>query len=513
MLKDTAGSVTPPATCRSPRIFRLHLVAHFVLLAAAMDSRVLATHFTYRFEQLAFMDHYRYQANGFWAGQLDFHNDSGAPLGPLTDSENYKGKTYFAYGPLPAVFQLALNNWLRLNVPSSSIVWILTAATLYCTYWLTIGFVTHVHGVRESLAIFLAAGLCLGIGTTYQFVHMSLVPFAWSQADVAGQLCVVLAVWAVLTYYRQRQDWFAALAGLAAGCGFLCKQNYILATLPVAAFLLVERPAGSRLAGRLKRPGAWFAAPVVCCVTVLMLWNYLRFGSPFETGNRFVNTMDPSPPYWTGPQLHRIPFNFYNHFLAGVQIRFDDFPFLRGLSRQFGAMNLSDGSGGLLHDFKMFSAFLSIPLLAVLPLYSLRVGWTYLRRHQLGLADRWWCFLVAVAASSFVLYLTLDSSWIRYQYDFLYCSALAVLGALLSGGALLRDRLRTRPRMAATAAGGVLLCVAFLWQAAVGIDQSLGVLFAASDPNIYRAAFEWPSDGALQAKAQKLRMQWFGASR
>jgi hypothetical protein len=454
------------------------------------------------------MDHYRYQANGLWVGQLDFHNDTGAALGPLTDSENYKGRTYFAYGPLPAVFQLVLNNWLRLYVPSTAIVWMLTMATLYCTYWLAIGFATYVHGVRDSLAIFLAAGLCLGIGTTYQFLHMSLVPFAWSQADVVGQLCVVLAVWAVLTYYRQRQDRFVVLAGLAAGFAFLCKQNYVLVALPIAVFLVVERPAGSRVMGRLKRPGAWFAAPVVFCVSVMLLWNYQRFGSPFETGTRFVNTLDPSPPYSTMPQLHRIPYNFYNHFLAGVQIRFDDFPFLRGLSQQFGGMNLSDGSGGLLHNFKMFSAFLSIPLLVVLPLYSLRVVWNHLRRRQLGLADRWWCFLVAVAASSFALYLTLDSSWIRYQYAFLYCSALAVFGALLSGGAWLRDRLPTRPRIAITAAGGVLLCGAFLWQTGIGIDQSLGVLFAASDRYIYREAFAWPSDGALKEKAQKLRMQW-----
>ena len=98
-------------------------------------------------------------------------------------------------------------------------MWALTVATLYCTYWLAFIFATFVHGVTDGLAVILAAGLCLGIATTYQFVHMSVVPFAWAQADVTGQLCVVLAVWSLLNYYRRRQGRFVALAGLGAGCG------------------------------------------------------------------------------------------------------------------------------------------------------------------------------------------------------------------------------------------------------------------------------------------------------
>jgi len=484
----------------------LHLGAHLILLVAALDSLVLATHFSFRFEQLAYMDHYRYQANGFWVGQFDLHDDYGISMGPVVDSENYRGKAYLAYGPLPAVFQLALNHWLYLNVPSSSIVWALTVATLYCTYWLAFTFATFVHGVTDGLAVILAAGLCLGIAT-YQFVHMSVVPFAWAQADVTGQLCVVLAVWSLLNYYRRRQGRFVALAGLGAGCGFLCKQNYILVMLPMAAFLLLERPAGSRLVRRLKRQVAWFAVPVLCCVVVLMLWNSLRFDSPFETGNRFANTTEVSPPYWASPRLHRVPYNFYNHFLAGARIRFDDFPLLVGLSKTFGTMNQQDGSGGLLHDYKMFSAFLAIPLLAVLPLYSMRVAWNFFRHRQLALEDRWWCFLIAVAASAFMLYFGLDSSWIRYQYDFLFCAALAVLSALLSAGAILRDRWRPRQRAFAMAACGVFVGLAFLWQTAVGIDQSLGVLFATAHPYIFRLAIAWPSDDAFREKAHKLRSE------
>ncbi len=510
MLQTTETAPARPAISTRPStLFGLHLLAHLLLLLAALYSLVFATHFTLRFEQLRTLDHYRYQANGFRAWSLDFHTDDGRPMGPVLDSDNYKGKAYIPYGPLPTVFQFALDKVLGLNVSSPFIVWAILMATLYCLYWLAINFFSLIHGVPRHVAIPLAAAVCLAVATTYQFLHMALVPVAWSQAQVTGQLFEVLAIWVLLKYQRRSSLWLVALAGIFTACAGLSKQNYVFVAIPIGLFLVFERPEGPSLWARLKREGALFAAPVAAGTLVTLLWNYLRFDNPFETGMRFCNESAASPVFWARPQWHRIPLNFYNHFLAGVQVRFDDFPLLLGQSRGFGGLNRADGSGGLLHNIAMFSVFLTIPLLLVLLAYLPRILSRAFRRRPFSLADRWWCFLVATGASGFLILLALDSSWVRYEYDFLCCAMLAVFGTLVTLGDAVR-RKGFRPYHLAAALGGcILLSLAFLWQTAVGIDQSLGVLASRTYRFLHWEAAERPSDVALSERAQMIRSALF----
>jgi hypothetical protein len=117
-------------------------------------------------------------------------------------------------------------------------------------------------------------------------------------------------------------------------------------------------------------------------------------------------------------------------------------------------------------------------------------------------ADRWWCLFVGVAFCAFVLYLGHDSSWLRYQYDFLFAAALAVLITLV--------KLSRYPRFG-LAAAIVLAGAGTLWQSAVGLDGALGVLFTRTQPFMYWYKTAWrPSDDRIGARFQMMRAALFG---
>ncbi len=253
---------------------------------------------------------------------------------------------------------------------------------------------------------------------------------------------------------------------------------------------------------------SWFALPVAACLGLLLLYNYARFGNVFDTGFPYLNASETHPEPYQMPQPHRIPYNFYNHFLAGAEIRTTDFPLILGKSSNFGGINHRDGSGGLLHNFPSFSVFISMPmLLLILP------GFVYaaflLLRNRTTPAWDYWLYLVALWCCVFAYFLNESGSFMRYQYDMPFLLGMCVLQVVVfswrAAGRFREPFLRAGTRSVLA----VFLGLSFLVQVAIGADQTAGLILSRTDQFIHWHAAERASDVRLRRRAQEIRQAIF----
>ena len=96
-----------------------------VFIFLAFYCLLFATHFTFHFAQLRFMDHYQLQANGFW----HFKTNSGVIAPPSTFEVG--GVQYIAvasgYGVDPAYQELLLSELLpgwKSDIPQGGVIWV-----------------------------------------------------------------------------------------------------------------------------------------------------------------------------------------------------------------------------------------------------------------------------------------------------------------------------------------------------------------------------------------------------
>ncbi len=202
-------------------------------------SLAFATHFTFRFAPLQYMDQYRYMANGFAHLHMYGSDVSGKALPTgCADCMNFEGKVYYPYGPVPAFIQVILVNLLKLHVTDGAIVWGICAISLYAAFWIFRWYGREILRLRDLAAILAATAAVVVIGTTDIFLHTSTVPYAWSEACAAGQLLNLLSAYLLIRALHSERPNGILWSGVLSGVSFLCKQNYIPAVLAGVALLL-----------------------------------------------------------------------------------------------------------------------------------------------------------------------------------------------------------------------------------------------------------------------------------
>ena len=499
-------------TLGGPNTFLL-LGAHVLLAVLIAYSAAFATHFTFRFVPLHDMDQYRYLANGFAHLHVYGCELSGKPLPTgCTDCINYYGKAYYPYGPAPAFIQLVLINLLKSRITDGAIVWAICAITLYVMFWISRWYAQRVLTLNAANAILAASAAVAVIGTTDIFLHTSTVPYAWSEACAAGQLLNLLSAFLLIRALHSGTFRGVLWSGLLAGLSFLCKQNYLPGFLAGCALLAWTAHKRQWSREQKIRAGLMFAVPVALCVGMLLLYNYERFGSVLETGFQYLNASEKHPEPYQMPQPHRIPFNFYNHFLAGATIRTSDFPFVLGKSSNFGGINHKDGSGGLLHNFPSFSVFISMPmLLFVIPgfLYAAAL----LVRRRTNAAWEYFLYLVVLWCCVFAYFLNESGSFMRYQYDMPFLLGLCVMQVVVFCWRAMGHIDQVTLRNAARSLFLLVLGLCFVEQVLIGADQTAGLIVSRTDKFIlWDRAAERASDVRLRRRAQEIRAVLFDAT-
>ncbi|MBV9266110.1 MAG: hypothetical protein JO061_08080 [Acidobacteriaceae bacterium] len=482
--------------------------AHTWIALLCVYSLAFATHFTFHFEPLHFMDQFRSLANGLAHLHVYVADKNGSPPGNCIDCSTYHEKAYVPYPPAPAFIQLVLVNFLETRVTDGAIVWAICAISLYAMFWISRWYAQQILGLSPRSAIYAGMAAVAVVGTTNIFLHVSTVPYAWSQACAAGQLLNLLSAFLLIRAVYSGNSRGIFWSGVLCALSFLCKQNYVPAVLAGCAYLLWTGHSRGWTRSQNIRRVLSFSLPVVVGIGLLLLYNYARYDSALDTGLEYLNTSDKHPEPYQMPQPHRIPYNLYNHFLAGVEIRTSDFPFVLGQSSDFGGINHKDGSGGLLHNFHNMSVFISMPmLLLVIPGLFYAVA-LLVRRRSTAAWDSW-IYLVVLWCCVFFYYLNETGSFVRFEYDMPFLLGLCVMQVVVFVWRAL-GRLDARPLRSLLQGGfALLLMLCFVEQALLGADQTAGLILTRTDKFLWWQAAERDSDVRIQARAQAVREALF----
>lgn len=472
---------------------------HILFFALSYYALAFATHFTFHFAELPLMDHYSLQANAFWFLKPNLLNLNGS-LVKTIDTANFRSLSFGVYGPLPAVFQLVLNNLLGLRIFTPTIVYFLTMTCLYVFFWVSRSFFAGIMKLEDKTSILLAGALCVCISFTDRFLQDVVIGFSWTQASVTSQIFLLLSLWCLIKFKQNDKNNLLLWSGIFAGLACLGKQNYIFSLIPALYFIFHKYPNQ-----RIRRVLYYFT-PILGTIGITLTWNFIRFGNPLESGLIYVNGSETHLSIATLPQIHRIPFNFFDHFLAPAYFSTSDFPLLAGVVPTFGGFNIQDGSGGLLHNFQMISMFVSSPILLTVPIYG---GWLLfqaLEARKFSEVNKWWIFFMAVNVCVFSYYLVTDSPWSRYQFDIWFLSYLCAAVALIK----FFEWLKKNNYRIVRATTSVLVALALLFSVFTGVDQTMGLLVSRENPFIYTMAYKMPNDASLQVTACKIRSYIFG---
>jgi tetratricopeptide (TPR) repeat protein len=295
-------------------------------------------------------NHYNLLVAGFRQGHLSLNKEAPAELGQLPDPYDpvtnaryrlgaglhdmsyYRGTLYLYFGVTPAL--LLFWPWVALTghylfhhhaVAIFCAVGFLASAGVLRAMWRR--YFAEV-GVGVVAAGVLALGLAAGVPVLLQRAEF------WEVAVSCGyalSMLALAAVWGAL-HDPARRGWWLAAASLSLGLAVGARPFLLLgaAILLVPVGLAWSQPAAT---GRRRLPWGMLAAallPLVLCGLALMLYNHLRFDSPFEFGQRYQlagDRQDTARHF----SLDYLWFNFCVYFLEPVRWS-RQFPFVGAIA-------------------------------------------------------------------------------------------------------------------------------------------------------------------------------------
>lgn len=224
--------------------------------------------------------------------------------GDFEDLARHGGRYYIAFPPLPALLIMPFYFIFGLATNQRLFTMALGSINVALAYAL-MGRIGVSRGVRWMMAALFGFGCC----------HWFLAAhgLCWYTAQIAGTTFALLAL---LEAFGRRRT---ALAGAAAALAFLCRPTLLL-LLP---FLFLA------LAGSGRRRATALLAWPAAAVGAYLFYNFLRFGSPLNTGHGLM-----APEYLAGNilehgtfSLRYVPYNVYTMLFMAPRF-INRFPFI-----------------------------------------------------------------------------------------------------------------------------------------------------------------------------------------
>jgi tetratricopeptide (TPR) repeat protein len=379
--------------------------------------------------------HYNLLVEGLRAGQLSLRKEVPPELAQLADPYDpaanalyrseprglhdlsyYKGKLYLYFGITPALILF----W-PFAALTGQYLFHRQAVTIFCA----IGFLTSVGLLRAlwrryfaevNVWVVAACALALGLATG--------VPVLMSRCDVyevaisCGYMLTMLAlgaIWRALHEPRRRSGWLAAASvayGLAVGARPSLSLGAVILLVPVALAWRERRQVWALLMAAL--------GPILLIGLALMLYNFLRFDSPFEFGTHYQLCGRPQ----LAEQLFRLRYFWFNlrvYFLEPARWS-AHFPFVRGIA-------VPPMPTGFYSAAEAFGVLTNLPVVWLA--LAAPLAW---RRRSAEAGAMLRAFVMAAALLFGICALTVGLFWaaaIRYEVDFLPALLLlAVVGIL-----------------------------------------------------------------------------------
>ncbi|MFH6786208.1 MULTISPECIES: hypothetical protein [Methylobacterium] len=248
---------------------------------------------------------------------------------PEIDCALFQGRTYVIFPPLPAL--VALPFVAVFGFPGFKGFVLLAAALGAISLWAWHR-ILRALDVEDADALWILAAIAFA-SPLFQVTLRS--EGVWFFAQSVGFLMTTLSLWAVVC----RRS--LPLAGLFVALAFLCRQMAIFYPL-VLLVLALPRHEGWRgewreTARDLVRPVLLAGVPVAIALVAYFLYNYLRFGSPTETGYAFIHNPGSAGFIWRRISevglfsRDYLLFNTLYLFLQGIHFEFGG-PYLTQLT-------------------------------------------------------------------------------------------------------------------------------------------------------------------------------------
>jgi len=386
--------------------------------------------------------YYNLLVQGFRAGQLNMKIKAPPGLAQLADPYDpaanaayisdvydmsyYKGKLYLYFGVTPVLvlfWPYVTLTGHYLSDKDAVIIFFalgfLAAAGLLRAVW---------RRYFPEVSVWVAA---LGILTLGLAIGTQKVLSLWCNVyevaigcGFAFTLLALAAIWRALHEPKRQVKWLvlASLAyGLAVGSRPSLLFGGIILLLPVAQAWRAATEPGSR--GRVGWLLVAAVGPVMLTGLGLMLYNTLRFDSPFEFGWHYQLNGDYRPTTAQPFSLHYLWFNFRYYFLEPMRWG-GHFPFLQAvplLPLPAGHHGVGDPYGGILSNYPLMWLALAAPL-----------AWRGRPREEVS-GVRWFVaavfLLFVICALTLCLFFAAGS---HYELDFL--TALILLAIMGIGG-------------------------------------------------------------------------------
>ena len=203
-------------------------------------------------------------------------------------------KKYWPLGPFPAVFILPFVFIFGTAMLQGFISFALTVLNFYLLFQLAKKF-----RFSQSDAIWLAAFFIFGS----VYLAVAVYSVSWYFAQVVAVTALLLAL---DEYFKKKRYW---LIGSYLACAIATRSNLILAVIFFGLGILGEAVDWR---SKVKKLIILFS-PIAAAILLLLIYNFLRFGNPLETG---YNLQDIAPIFATARSyglftLRHIPGNLF----------------------------------------------------------------------------------------------------------------------------------------------------------------------------------------------------------
>lgn len=195
----------------------------------------------------------------------------------LWDASYYRGRYYLYFSPLPVLlfyipFRLASGGYPPDSLAAAVFAtWGFIAALLF--------FRAALRGRKLHVPLALWAG-AIGLGNVIPFSLPSIR--IYEVAVLCGMAMSASWAWALFRFLQQPSRRSAAWMGVWAALAIAARPDLVVLLIPTAA--AAARPEGVRWSGRFGLP---VVLPLAITAALLFGYNAARFGSPFESGQRY----------------------------------------------------------------------------------------------------------------------------------------------------------------------------------------------------------------------------------
>ena len=303
------------------------------------------------------------------------------------------GKSYLIYPPMPAILLLPFVAIGGISANQLFLSFLLGGLNVSLVY-LTFRRLTD----DSELPVWMA--VLLGFGTIHWYT--ASIGSAWYLAQIASFFFLMLAV-----YFAVARP--APLAsGLALGASYLSRLTTIL-SFPFFAVMLYGQSGRTGLLGRL-RSVILFSAGAAAFVLVNCLYNYIRFGSPFDVayGLHTISAAKERVSPWFDQGLFSLSYVKYHlyAFLLEPPYFVDKWPYI-------------------IPSMTGLSMLITTPAFLLVPFAGVR--------QRLALAS--WA---AIIPTAFLIFIKSGTGWTQfgYRYALDFYPFLLILTFLGTGGSL-----------------------------------------------------------------------------